>query len=729
MTQRRDIGHGLRPAARLAASAGRGFTLLEMIVAVAAVALVAVGLASIFDAVGKTVSGGKRVSLLNQYAGLIENQMRRDFSEISRDGFLVVRQQFVDTRPGPAGDGLFQQEGPNADIVPLHAEDTSPRPRRADEIIFFVRGNYQSARQPISPDLVVTSDTAMIYYGHGQKRRPDATRLDPRNNQPDPNIFFRPQVDDLNNDTAPGRDARLGLPVAGNPNLFASEWTLLRKSTLLVKPDATGADPVSSPLRFTDPANPNANDVLDPANPAARRRLRNSEYQVNLQPAARSVFRSFNRFYPFDINGPARLPQQIDSFRELRRPNLTSGLVDIASTDLNEIRSFVNGLRLLPGSFDPATATGAFDLPNQVSFHLWCDPFPSAPAAWPWRYNVPVRTQPPPDFLDRMHVWMNDAFPGESQAGAPWGRTNAMRAMDPPGVRARYESQPVDLLEVIAGNFAQTAGAPVSRGQQAAYERADQLMLAGSGFLPRCSEFIVDWSFGRTDPVTGEIVWHGPAHRIDVNRNGTFNDPVDRWATLPYPYNARSQNPATQNLLFHSVEVPRLPYGMPMQSVLDPNGNPIPGPAPYQEFDRLPREYFYYTHVIQPRLIYGFDAWQPNAPVPSVLTSYFGYTDPTYKQDVLARPSPPYGPTPPNMLGDGIVNEGWQIDFNNDGFIGIGNDPVGEVIPGEPAAKSIPWAWPRMVRVTLTLADALDPSIESTFQFIFNVPDDSPIRE
>ena len=248
--------------------------------------------------------------------------------------------------------------------------------------------------------------------------------------------------------------------MAGNPNLFASEWTLLRKSTLLVKPDATGADPVSSPLRFTDPANPNANDVLDPANPAARRRLRNSEYQVNLQPAARSVFRSFNRFYPFDINGPARLPQQIDSFRELRRPNLTSGLVDIASTDLNEIRSFVNGLRLLPGSFDPATATGAFDLPNQVSFHLWCDPFPSAPAAWPWRYNVPVRTQPPPDFLDRMHVWMNDAFPGESQAGAPWGRTNAMRAMDPPGVRARYESQPVDLLEVIAGNFAQTAGAP-----------------------------------------------------------------------------------------------------------------------------------------------------------------------------------------------------------------------------------------------------------------------------
>ena len=247
-------------------------------------------------------------------------------------------------------------------------------------------------------------------------------------------------------------------------------------------------------------------------------------------------------------------------------------------------------------------------------------------------------------------------------------------------------------------------------------------MLAGSGFLPRCSEFIVDWSFGRTDPVTGEIVWHGPApHRRQPQRH--LQRPVERWATLPYPYNARSQNPATQNLLFHSVEVPRLPYNAPLTSTL------TPGPQAFTDFANLPREYFYYTHVIQPRLIYGFDAWQPNAPVPSVLTSYFGYTDPTYKQDVLARPSPPFGPIPPDSLGDGFVDGGWQIDFNNDGFIGVGNDPVGEVIPGEPAAKSIPWAWPRMVRVTLTLADALDPSIESTFQFIFNVPDDSPIRE
>src|SRR5262252_2906544 len=74
----------------------RGFTLMEIVVAVGAVALVAVGLASIFDTVGKTVTGGKRASNLNTYAGLLEAQLRADFAAMTRDGFLVIRQQWVD---------------------------------------------------------------------------------------------------------------------------------------------------------------------------------------------------------------------------------------------------------------------------------------------------------------------------------------------------------------------------------------------------------------------------------------------------------------------------------------------------------------------------------------------------------------------------------------------------------------------------------------------------------
>jgi hypothetical protein len=33
-----------------------------------------------------------------------------------------------------------------------------------------------------------------------------------------------------------------------------------------------------------------------------------------------------------------------------------------------------------------------------------------------------------------------------------------------------------------------------------------------------------------------------------------------------------------------------------------------------------------------------------------------------------------------------------------------------------------------MIRVTMTLSDAQEPSIESTFQFVFSVPTDPPLN-
>ena len=73
---------------------GAGFTLVEMLVAIGAVALVSVGLAAIFQTVGRTVTTGKRVSQLTQQAAILESQMREDFAKMTRDGFLVIRHQF-----------------------------------------------------------------------------------------------------------------------------------------------------------------------------------------------------------------------------------------------------------------------------------------------------------------------------------------------------------------------------------------------------------------------------------------------------------------------------------------------------------------------------------------------------------------------------------------------------------------------------------------------------------
>lgn len=71
------------------------FTLLEAMVAIGAMALVSVGLAAIFSSVGKTITGGKRLSTLNTYAALVEQQMRRDFESMSRGGYLMIRNQYT----------------------------------------------------------------------------------------------------------------------------------------------------------------------------------------------------------------------------------------------------------------------------------------------------------------------------------------------------------------------------------------------------------------------------------------------------------------------------------------------------------------------------------------------------------------------------------------------------------------------------------------------------------
>ena len=96
---------------------GRAFTLVELLVAVAALTLIALGLSRVFAATGQTLRAGRRVSRLNEYAAMVERQMRRDIAQMSRNGFLLIRNRKVN-------------EG---NAVQLWAEDpTSGRARRGD---------------------------------------------------------------------------------------------------------------------------------------------------------------------------------------------------------------------------------------------------------------------------------------------------------------------------------------------------------------------------------------------------------------------------------------------------------------------------------------------------------------------------------------------------------------------------------------------------------------------
>jgi hypothetical protein len=611
----------------------RGFTLMEIVVAVGAVALVSVGIASIFDTVGKTVIGGKRISNLNTYAGLLESQMRADFEAMSRDGFMVVRQQYVDTD----GDGKYNAA---ADRVPVSAMDVTPRGRRIDEVLFFINGRFTSAREPLFPGVQANSKQAMVWYGHGQTS-PWLNETD-HSADPDPmhpgfhKLPINPaQVVANRNDSVA---TRLGVLAAGqladaNPNYYAGDWTLLRHLTLLCKP--TGVDEAVVPpgasvfgVNSSDPR---------PGPRSGHAIVADRETQISLQPAASSVFRSLQWYYP----DPQFIPQntlRTQADGSFSTPFLASGAVDVAATDLNEVRGLVTtGAKQFGAPLTYPSEIAAplrFQLVTQRTF------FPvSETSSNNYRFARPL----PANYndLDHMHAWMQDAMPTDSRNDVTRAAGNDIPP-DPDdvgvlGTRVRYEPQATDLLPAMQLPKAVTTPTNADYLRLAEY-RADQLMLTRGILVPHCSEFIVEWSFGQLD-VNGDVVWHGPDRAV-------AGGPT----VHPYPRD-------TQNLDRSQLTV----VG---QLVNTSNGQISPA-----------------FHPATDRLIYGFTPKGDEA----CLTSYFGWTDPTYVQPTATPPGTAWlNQTPP---------------------------------------PTMTWPWPKLVRVTITLSDPQDPTIESTFQYVFHTPD------
>jgi len=588
------------------------FTLIEVMVAVGAIALVAVGLAAIFDAVGKTVSGGRRTSTLNNYAALLETQLRRDFDAMTRDSFLVIRQQWTDgvavTTAGGAPDGTFDPDE-DADTVPLYSGDPTPRGRRIDEILFFARttanNGFRSRNQPIVPGLTVTSESAMIYLGHGQQGREGSG-----------DSYLDPQLDDLNDDG----NALLGLrgdptlpPELRNPNYFASNWILVRRATLLV--------PQNTTLPFEISATP----------PFGLRGEQpfNKDSQVSLLPASASIFRSYNRAFPLVLPDDSVYVRGLGDNAETG-PMLASGLVDIATTDLTEIR------QIAMTSVGPSSTDG---LPRDIVRDTGIPRAPSGNFDFTAPLTPPPNQRPSsPTSLDRQHSWFADALPTQSDPLPAIGNDYPANFNDDPrGVRIRCEPQALNLLAALAE--------PDPLDSITA--RADQMMLTSSNLLPHCSEFIVEWSFGQVE--NGEVLWFGPERRLtDSNGSGDI-DLGDIPVTTPYP-----KFPTT-------LAEPRLVVQAKTNdgSVLD--------------------------HNVSQHLVYG----RRVRPDDAVMTSYFGYIDPTVNPDT----------DPGDADGDG--------------------DPLND--PGD-LVTGVPWAWPKLIRITVSLTDPIDRRIESTFQFIFKVP-------
>lgn len=630
-----------------------------MLVAVGAVAFVAVGIASIFASVGDTVSRGRSVSAITQYAAVLERQMREDFEAMTRDGYLIIRHELADG--GGAGLG-----------VPLYADQPSGdwRNRRVDEIMFFVNVPSESSREPLAPGYTAEGASARIYYGIGQRMQSDVVG----------SAYAQPDVTTVNRPPVTPEGHFLGADTPFNPNRLANSWTLLRHATTLVSIGGGRADtPTSLPV------------VYQPVS-------RDNRLQVGLTPAAESIFRSVNALdfgpcstppTPFPLAPTIRNTAGVTPGN--RSPIFESGLVDVATTNLEEIRGIVQssaGIRVTPA--DPATSTPAM-----------------------YQYLSPYQLTDCVDYFGPSYVvgpvgvqqaWMLDGMPAPSHPAqldfsptamlAP-GVEPSYRSLDLPDTdiaRMRYEPAPPDLHTPLADS--------VTNPTRGAIRLADQSALASSAFIPRVSEFIVEWSFGKLDE-EGQMIWHGAEREIDVNGDSGVFDPTIDVRVLPYPQYYKDVRGTPADLAGSFF----VPYRLQQ-----------PAPASTAGVGVRPREFVavprlgsviasslngdfadvgdtYASYPVLPEVVHGVRAsglgGSGSSPPPTV--SYFGYTLPFFDPD--------------NPDGSTVT--------------------PGVVEPDAAAEETLEWPWPELVRVTVTLADPGDETIERTFQYVFPTPGNS----
>lgn len=629
----------VRPQSR---TAPRGFTIIEILVTIGILVLVSLGVSAIFNSIATTVNKGKRVAELNRFSAQLERVMRRDFENITRDGYLVIVHQYA---PGDEPDNAPDDRDVRLSPADISDEDDNGdrgRPRRIDEIMFFTRGQYETARRAITPSMIARSSEAAIYYGHGQRRRVDFDNgFDNPTN--DINLFFNPSTRDTNiryNISGGQNQAALGFRSTDgglNPNEYASDWTLLRHVTLLAKPLSSGQDLPNELFGISR--------IGD-----ERQWLEDSDRQIALQPAGRSIFNSlsqsgFNNLP--DPTGAFTLPKWFGEriintggpvpFGYTDPILRASGLVDIVTDDLDSIRTILTGVSGTtdtnfdePSDYWSRNNLNRIATPMDLSYDelasLWeDDAMPPSPSD---ALGLDLTDIAGPgagshDHHRNIRLWMIDSLP------SLWDLSELDNPT--PLSRVRYEAIPTQML------FEQDAfGNPDddNSNRLRTYAEANQEMLGSSIFIPRCTEFIVEWSFGHIDmtitdpthPRYKQMLWYGMERWVDANNDG----------------------------------------------IIDDSGN---GFTPGE--DQLVAQY--YRRRADPGIT-NFDR----------------------------------GPFPELVVGHPAI------------FGGFGSPPDHEIATfGYPDARGNQWPWPKFIRVTISVADPSDLTLERTFQMVFEIPDAS----
>ncbi len=159
----------------------RGFTLAEIIVAVAAVLILSIGIGQMFGSVSSLISTGSAVGETDRVARLLEDQLRDDieaFASIDDDeSFFAIRSTLVGdvNYNGVLDDDEIaiylnrQDRDADADagIAPYEPGSRAVT-RRLDELVFLAQsGDFATAQQAGQETSIPTSSTAIVSWGHG----------------------------------------------------------------------------------------------------------------------------------------------------------------------------------------------------------------------------------------------------------------------------------------------------------------------------------------------------------------------------------------------------------------------------------------------------------------------------------------------------------------------------------------------------------------------------------
>jgi len=149
-------------------SNGRGFTLVELMVAVGLLLVVVIAVSRVFSTASKVTSLGEANNDLLQETAAIERQIRSDFARLDFDGCIAIQCVAVQNNVnriqfGSAAAPLVDPSRPDDAII------------RCDQLVFFSKGAQTSVRFTGNQDLstsagpigMAKSASARVLYGHG----------------------------------------------------------------------------------------------------------------------------------------------------------------------------------------------------------------------------------------------------------------------------------------------------------------------------------------------------------------------------------------------------------------------------------------------------------------------------------------------------------------------------------------------------------------------------------